>query len=67
VARSFKGQIMKWAGFTSGTRVIYKENGINYLATVADSYSGSVGAGRVPIVLIPEGCLLCVPADSLYT
>jgi len=55
----------KWSGFKSGEVVEYKKNGYKYLATVAENYTGAVDPGCVPVVPIPEGCLLCVPADSL--
>ena len=54
-----------WAGFRSGESVIYAKGGKRYLATVAEGKVGKVDPGCVPIVLVAEGKLMYVPADSL--
>jgi len=54
-----------WAGFKSGEHVVWQNDNQKIQAIVAD-YNGKVPNGCVPILLLTEQVLKCVPADSLY-
>jgi hypothetical protein len=54
-----------WCGFAERQAVEYEKDGRKHLATVAEYYDHPVKPGCVPVVLIPEGCVLDVPADAL--